>query len=502
VIAIAARDQAVRQERRRSPLRPTAYTSGRGRWQVSWFANGKEKVQVLVSDGRGRVTESWTGPQVAWKMARGYPGAFGRKVNSPWVWIPLCVLFVVPFVDPRRPWRLLHLDLLVLLAFGASHVFFNRGEVDLSMPLAYPPLLYLAARLLVAGLRPRPVSGALVPVVPLAWLAIAAVFLLGFRITLNVLDSNVIDVGYAGVIGADRIADGEVLYDGRFPADNQRGDTYGPATYLAYVPFEQALPWSGRWDDLPAAHAAAVAFDLLVLIGLIVLALRLRPGPDGRSLAVVLAYAWLAYPYSLFAMASNSNDALVGAVAVWCLVLLARPACSLTRAAAAGALAGVLALTKFAPVVVVPALARRLRDAMPVSARRRSLVAFVLAFAAALTAFLTAFLPPGGPQALWERTLGYQGARDSPFSPWSSGVIEAAWPAALALAAAFALAPVLARGEVTTRRTAAFAAAALVGVQLAATHWSYLYVVWFAPLVLVALFEAHPRVTPRRARAS
>ena len=30
-----------------------------------------------------------------------------------------------------------------------------------------------------------------------------AVFLVGFRLTLNLVDSNVIDVGYSGVIGAD-----------------------------------------------------------------------------------------------------------------------------------------------------------------------------------------------------------------------------------------------------------------------------------------------------------
>ena len=63
-------------------------------------------------------------------------------------------------------------------------------------------------RLLVAGLRPRERRQWLVPVVPIAWLAIAIVFLVGFRIGLNMVDSNVIDVGYAGVLGADRIADG------------------------------------------------------------------------------------------------------------------------------------------------------------------------------------------------------------------------------------------------------------------------------------------------------
>jgi len=53
-------------------------------------------------------------------MARGYPGAFGRKVNSPWVWIPLCALFLAPFARLRRPLSVRNLDLLVLLAFSVS----------------------------------------------------------------------------------------------------------------------------------------------------------------------------------------------------------------------------------------------------------------------------------------------------------------------------------------------------------------------------------------------
>ena len=85
-------------------------------------------------------------------MARGYPGAFGRKLNAPYVWIPLCLLFLIPFVDFRRPLRLLHLDLLVLLGFGASHVFFNRGEIGVSVPLVYPVLLYLLVRIALGGL--------------------------------------------------------------------------------------------------------------------------------------------------------------------------------------------------------------------------------------------------------------------------------------------------------------------------------------------------------------
>ena len=63
------------------------------------------------------------------------------------------VAFLVPFVDWRRPLRLLHLDLLVLLAFSLSHVYFNRGEIFTSVPLVYPVLGYLLVRMLLVASR-------------------------------------------------------------------------------------------------------------------------------------------------------------------------------------------------------------------------------------------------------------------------------------------------------------------------------------------------------------
>src|SRR5207253_4877660 len=170
-------------------------------WQVSYFSrNGKKELgQVIIDDESGRVLEAWTGFQVAWAMARGYPGAFGRHVNSLYVWLPLCVLFVLPFFNFRRPFSLLHLDLLVLLSFSVSLAFFNHARIYASVPLVYPPLLYLLARML-ALTRRREVRGA-APVrmlVPARWLAVAVLFLVGFRIALNVTDSNLIELGFAG----------------------------------------------------------------------------------------------------------------------------------------------------------------------------------------------------------------------------------------------------------------------------------------------------------------
>ena len=84
-----------------------AYLKGPGRWQVSYFSRkGKEIGQVIISDASGRVLEQWTGFQVAWTMARGYPGAFGRHVNALYVWLPLCALFLLPFIEWRRPFAL------------------------------------------------------------------------------------------------------------------------------------------------------------------------------------------------------------------------------------------------------------------------------------------------------------------------------------------------------------------------------------------------------------
>ncbi len=358
VVAIAERASKVRQARRDGALAPTAYTNGVGRWQVSFFRDGRQVVQVQVDDRSGALLEQWTGDQVAWTMARGYEGAFGRKINAPYVWLPLCLLFLAPFVHLRRPFRLLHLDLLVLLSFGVSHVYFNRGEIGTSVPLVYPVLIYLLARMLFAGLRPRARAGPLVPHASMKLLVIGLVFLLSFRVALNVVDSNVIDVGYAGVIGADRIMDGDRLYGKGFSRDVESGDTYGPLTYLAYVPFEQVLPWSGRWDDLPAAHGAAILFDLLAAGGLLLLGRRLRPGREGRMLGVALAYAWAAYPYTAFSLETNSNDSLVSVACVAALLALTLdPPRTRLSALARGMAVGAGAAVKFAPLALAPLFA-------------------------------------------------------------------------------------------------------------------------------------------------
>ena len=78
----------------------------------------------------GVTTTVWHGYQATWEMARGYEGQFGHTLElAPYVFLPLCAIFLLGLVDWRRPWRVANLDLLVLLGFGISHIWFNRGEI-------------------------------------------------------------------------------------------------------------------------------------------------------------------------------------------------------------------------------------------------------------------------------------------------------------------------------------------------------------------------------------
>jgi hypothetical protein len=468
---VADRDPKVAEERQEHPGLTSVANHVDDNWEVGYFAGGEKVALVIVDPRTGVVRESWTGYQVTWKMARGYSGAFGHKLNAPYVFLPLCALFLLGLLDWRRPWRIASLDLLVLLGFGVSHFFFNRAEVGVSVPIAYPVLIYLLARGLWIGIRSR--GEGLRPVWPTTWLLVAALFLLGLRVGLNLADSGAIDVGYASVVGADRITHGKAPYED-FPEDVSQGDTYGPVVYYSYVPFEAVWPWSGSWDDLQAAHGAAVFFDLATFALLLLLGRRIRPGPAGSRLAATLAFGWAAYPYTAYALESNSNDTLVALLLVATLVLIARPL-------ARGALAALATFTKFAPALLAPMLATYV-------ARGRGVARFALAFAAvAGLAMLWPAVDPGL-GTFWDRTIGFQADRDSPFSIW--GQAPGLEPLRIALIAALgALSIALAFWPTRKSLTqlSALAAALLIGAEILAHHWFYLYIVWFYPLLLVAL---------------
>jgi hypothetical protein len=500
--------------------RRTEATFKAGRWTVKvWAEPAGEVATGKVDDKSGAVTEAWTGPQVAWKMARGYDGAFGgREINSAGVWLAFCLLFLVGLADLRRPLSVRNLDLLALLSFSVSLWFFNRGDIFTSVPLVYPPLLYLLGRMTWSGLRGRLATGS-VPVWPIWLLAAATVFTAGFRIGLNVRASNVIDVGYSGVVGANRIANGQSPY-GHFPVEeslkacgkadadgeireriqtngrcesaNPQGDTYGPVAYEAYLPGYLILGWTGKWDDLPAAHLSSILFDLLCLLGLALVGLRF----GGTRLAVTLAFAWVAYPFTQYVSSSNTNDALPPLFLIWGFWLVTSPLARGTAVALAG-------WTKFAPLLVAPLWA-----SYP-ERRARPTALFVAGFlAATLAAFSILLLEPSPVHAahvFWKRTLGWQLGRESPFSIWDWRQYHAGLPdlhllqrLLEGLLVAGAAAAYFFPRRKSPLQLAALTAALLLGFELVLTHWFYLYLPWFFPFAAFAVLA--PVAEPVKAR--
>jgi hypothetical protein len=488
-----------------------------GCWNVNVWWKKNDKVDAgeiatgKVDDRTTRVTEAWTGPQVAWHMARGGDGAFGgKKINSLRYWLPFCFVFLLGLADLRRPLSLRNLDLLVLLSFSVSLWYFNHGNIFASVPLAYPPLAYLLARCAWIGVRGRP-TRARRPVWRPALLLALAVFLLGFRIGLNVQESNVIDVGYAGVIGAERIAAGVMPYDnfpkeddlkpcgpadsggeirdriqfnGRCESANPLGDTYGPVSYESYLPGYALFGWSGKWDKLPAVHFTSIIFDFFCALGLGLVGLRY----GGSWLGAALPFAWAACPLTLYASMSNTNDAIVPAFLIFGFWLAGS---SWSR----GVFAALSGWTKFATLIVAP-----LWLTYPGPVRRpRPALAFAAGFVVATLAAFSILLLDGHPvhaaQTFYERTLKTQVTRESPFSLWDWGqyhargipdlhVVQRVLQGLLLLGA---LAVSFVPRTKTPLQLAALTGALLVGFELVLTHWSWLYIPWFFPFVAFAL---------------
>jgi hypothetical protein len=488
------------------------FDSKTGQWTVHISdEQAGEIAQGKVDDQTGAVAEAWTGPQVAWTMARGYPGAFGgKKINSVEVWLGFCAVFLLGLLDFRRllSWR--NLDLLVLLSFSVSLWYFNSGDVFTSVPLVYPPLVYLLARCVWIGATGRTSDHRAVwP----AWVLLAAtVFLTGFRVGLNIESSNVIDVGYAGVIGAQRIASGVMPY-GNFPRDdealkpcgpadsdgkifervqsngrcersNPLGDTYGPVSYEAYLPGYWIRGWSGKWDDLPAVHLTTIIFDLLCMLGLGLVGLRY----GGALLGATLAFAWAAYPFTQYTSMSNTNDSIMPCFLIWGFWLA-------SSAWARGISVALSGWTKFAALVVAPLWltypgpVRRPRPALAFAA------GFLLTTVVAFSVLLLDAHPIQATQTFYDRTLKTQITRESPFSLWDWAQYHARgipdlhvvqWVLEVLLViGAFVVAFVPRRK--TPLQLAALTGALLIGFQLVPVYWIYLYIPWFFPFVAFAV---------------
>jgi hypothetical protein len=420
-------------------------------------------------------------------------------VSHAWVLLPFCGLFLVALLDVSNPWRLLHLDLLVLLSFAVALGFWDRAH-PWPLLFVYAPLLYLGVRMAVISRvgqhRHRPPSAKpLRPSLPRSWIIVGIVVLTGVHINWT-LDARVnADVGAASVVGAENLLHGRPVY-GTHPAlvanlgFDPHYDTYGPLTYEAYVPF------AGVAVAETAARLAALFFDLLTAALLFVLGRRIR----GPTAGVTLAFAWLAFPFTLYTDGLATNDSLVAAALVGTVIVARSPV-------RRGAMVAIAAWTKLSPLALVPLMAGHNPSGR---ARRLTLLAFGAAF---LLMSAVAFLPAlshSSVSVFLSRTFGYQFGRSQGFTIWErfdAGAVlgNTAWIKTLsgvahglitAIAGGFALVLLWAPRRRDVIGLCAASAAVLIALQFCQGYYSFTYTLWFAPLVLVALLLAREERQP------
>ena len=462
-----------------------------GEWTVRFFVEEegsvggrltgdgrKEVVRVGVDDETWDVEYAWVGDQVGWAMARGQEGAYGKQANSWYVWGALALAFALAFWRTDRLFSVRNLDVVALLGFLLSHAFFREGVVYEAVVLWYVPLIYLFFRTLLMGfgIGERVERTTNFPTWVLLVLSCVAG---GLVLGLN-LHSRVIDVGYAGVVGADLILEGTVPY-GNMPQEVGTGDTYGPLNYLLYVPFVVLFGFSGGWDFLPAAHALTALSYVAGALALFVAGWRL----SGPKVGAALAFAWAAFPYTLYAANNNTNDIVVAALSAIGLAAASSP---LGRGA--GIAAGFC--VKLYPIILAPLW---MMHDEGVAGRRRPIALFVVGGASVLVLSFWVLVidgrPLGAARLFYERTIAFQGTRESPWTIFAQvpelGFLQQPL-LALVIVVAFVVA-VWPRRR-TLRRLAAFSAALVIGFELTTNYWFYPYVTWFEPYVFVALLAA------------
>jgi hypothetical protein len=472
-LALARKQDKVRREVERAghPLRAKVLLSGSEYWVVRFYDGAHRRADVLLNGRTGRIKYVSSGRELEWPgLARGGHGPYARAVHK--LLVIAGLLFLLPFLDRRRPFRLLHLDLLMILSLGLSFGFAEAGNVYASTPLRYITFAYLLPRMLVLALRPRAREQGPLSWMPTAALARALGALLVIRYGLDIAYGQVTDIGYGSLYGADQILKGYELFDPSWHLGS-----YGPAMYLAYVPFAALFPFDLSQTDTAGALAAAIVWDLGTVAALYAVGRRLRAGRAGHRLGVILAFAFAACPWSSFVLSRNANDGLIAFLIALVLLVATSPA-------ARGALLGVATAAKFAPLILGGLFLRVGRERTA-----RTAVVYAAAVALVTAALIVRYLPDGGLRDFWDSTLGFEFSRSAPFSLW--GLYPATKPlrwVVVAFGAALAAALIVLPRERTLPRLAAGGAALVLTAQLVSTYWFFFYFVWVLPFALVAIF--------------
>jgi hypothetical protein len=99
--------------------------------------------------------------------------------------------------------------------------------------------------------------------------------------------------------------------------------------------------------------------------------------------------------------------------------------------------------------------------------------------------------PIGGVRIFYERTLGYQGNRETPWTIFTQvPELDFLREPLIMLVILLALLVAVLPKKRTIRRLAAFSAALVIAFELTLNYWFYTYITWFVPLVFLTLLLA------------
>jgi hypothetical protein len=467
------KDAAIAAAKRAAPAGWTdvrAIPLDRTHWRVTFFDGPRELLDLAI-DPAGRIDAT-----EAHKPGIHPPG-------SATLWSPaLLVLFTVLFIAAVavRPLRSLrNLDALVIgVGFTISALLIDDRLVAAHVYVGAAALAYVAVRCGIvafattAGDESAPLLR-LDRYVP--WITAAT---LVAALMLVVTSSAISDVAFAGLAGGTLMNHGVSPY-GHIPTEVVHGDTYPILTYVLYMPFAAIAPVRDSFDSLDGA---------LWLNAIALLAAAFFT----RTWGMRTTLAWLAFPPVLLAASGGGNDVPAAAFAVAALAYATRNRLS----------SGLLALAgwaKIAPAVaLIPLLARLRRAALAQS------VALVCALVIAGVITMLAF---GGTDAIDKATtaLRFQFERGSWFSVWrqlDAPALQVALQASTVALAAVAAVSVWRDRNASVRKPAALTGTIVALIQLSANYWTYAYLPWLLPFILVALFPpARPRSPQPEPRA-
>jgi hypothetical protein len=448
--------------------------------RVQTMALDEDTVRVSFFDGPRAVAEAAVDPDGGVQTMITHDGLHARLGSDvgqrPPVLIGLVVLFLAATL--RLPLtRRENFDAAALAAVVVPIVLVNERYLEWSAFAGAVLLAYLIWRCLTLA------AGRAASQVPGRWVMdslpgrttglLAAGAAIGL-VLLSIPGGLPSDVGFGSLAGATELLDGRLPYGNLHAGELVHGDTYPLLAYLAYVPAALVGPVRDGFDSLESALWVATAFALAAALLL------------GRAGGRRAAIAFLAFPPVMVAASSGSNDVIAAAFVAGALAWGARPGAS----SAAIALAG---WVKLAPLALIPLWLARCRDQGALRA--------LAALAAVTGAVAGGVLWLGGPEGFADaaRALSFQSERGSPMSVWAlieMPIAQIAFQAVVLTGMALAVVQVWRDRTLAAdpRRMAALGAAVLLGIQLAANHWSVTYLAWVFPLVAVAL------LTPARSQ--